>query len=255
MEILIDLAIVAFIPFMIFCAYHRGAIYTVFTLISIILSFSAAVFFSVNLSEPVGRLIQPVVKKELISVLENALRYENIIIETPVPSTGNESEEEEEVQTLIQPEYLSMVRALQLLKSDRSLDKWRGFVEQAENELYAQAYLFSGSVTVEISSVMGEEMARVCIFIMVFCLLFSMWLLLTRRFKVKFEGDTALIHSYVGAFLGFIAALLLIYVFAWITKGTILSSSSVTKTVLYEFFAKNTPLDLIAGKYMVLLDL
>ncbi len=254
MEILIDVAILFFIPFMMYRGFRRGAIYSFMTFIAVFSAFCFAVLLSENFSEPVGRLIQPVVKQEIVTVLEDALKFEDIIIEQD--STGTvELEDESGLYTFIQPEYLTMTRALQILSNARGLDQWAGFVEQARKSLYIAAVTFEGSVTEEISSVMGREMARTWILAISFTVLTALWLLLTRRFKIKFEGETAKIDSYAGTVIGFCVSLLMIYIFAWITSGTIIKPSGVSSTMLYEFFATFTPLDSIAQRYMVELDI
>lgn len=254
MEILIDVVIVFFIPLMIYRGYRRGAIYTFMTFCVVFFAFCAAVFLSKNFTEPVGRFLQPVVKREIVAVLEESLKFEDIIIE--YDGTGTvELEDESGVYSFIQPEYLTMTRAFQILSTARDLEDWSGFVEQARKSLYITAVTFEGSVTEEISSVMGREMARVWILAISFTVITALWLLLTRRFNIKFEGETAQMNAYAGAVIGFCASILLIYIFAWITSGTIIKPSGVTSTMLYEFFSTFNPLDNVAQRYMVELDI
>lgn len=254
MEILIDVVIVFFIPLMVYRGYRRGAIYTFMTLWAVFFAFCAAVFLSENFSEPVSRLVQPVVKGEIITVLEEALKYEDVIIEKDGSGTV-ELEDESGVYAFIQPEYLTMTRALEILSNSRALERWAGFVEQARKSLYIAAPTFDGSVTEEISTVMGREMSRVWILAISFTVITALWLLLTRRFNIKFEGETAQMNGYAGAVIGFCASLLLIYIVAWITSGTLIKPSGVSSTMLYEFFATFNPMDGVAERYMVELDI
>lgn len=254
MEILIDVAIVAFIPLMVYRGYRRGAIYTFMTSIVVFTAFCAAVFLSENFSESVGRLIQPVVKREIVTVLEEALKFEDVIVDHDgIPTV--EVEGENEPYAFTKQEYLSMTRALEILSTSRAMDRWAGFVEQTRKSLYIAAVTFDGAVTTEISTVMGEEMARVWIMVISFTVLTALWLLMTRRLKLKFEGETAIVNANAGAVIGFCLSILLIYVFAWMTSGTIVKPSGVTSTMLFEFFSTFNPLENTAHRYMVEIDI
>lgn len=249
METLIDLGIIVFLPFMVYRGYRRGAVYTLMTFFTVYIAFSGAVLMSVNFSEPVGRLIQPIVKKEIVLALEDGLQFENVIIDKPVTT------EEEENTSYFKPDYLTMSKALQVLSTSRMLSDWEGFVDAANDALYLRAGSFTGSVTDEISTVMGREMARVVILMITFNLIMAVWLLATRRFKMNFEGDAAKMNGYTGAVMGFMTGMLLVSAFAWITRDTIVPSSGVSRTVLYEIFAIYSPLEAIAANYTIQLDL
>lgn len=263
METLIDLGIVIFIPFMVYRGFRRGTVYSLMTYLVVFLSFSCAVFLSENFSEQVGRLIQPVVKTKIVAALEDGLKFENIIIERPSSAQNEEETSEETTEEtteevtppFAQPDYLTITRALQVLSNSYAVSDWKGFVDHAQSKLLFTSVDFTGSVTTEISSVMAQEMARVGILAITFTMLFSLWLLLMRRFKITFKGDTQKMDGYAGAVLGFMVGMLLVFVFAWITRYTLISSTGVSRTLFYEGFARFTPLDSLAEKFKVLLDL
>ncbi|MFI3252833.1 MAG: hypothetical protein R3Y63_00625 [Eubacteriales bacterium] len=251
METLIDLVIVIFIPIMMYRGYRRGGILTLMTFFTLFVAFHGAVFLSTNLAEPVGRFIQPIVKDVITDVLEDALKFENIVIEAP--SNTNEIEEEESTTT---QEYLTMARAFQILIKSQDLAKIEGFIDKARTELLTGAQEQIGSVTDGISSVIGLEIARVVTFSLSFSVLFIFWLLLTRAINIVFKiPGLAQVNAISGACIGLFLALMLVYVFAWITPGGIIPWSDVEKTLLFEYFAKKNPLELLAPNYQVELDI
>lgn len=251
MEIWIDVVILLFIPLMMYRGYRRGGILTLMTFFTIFVAFIGASFLANNFAQPVGRLVQPVVKEMITDILEDALKYENIIIEAPTESV----ESEEGQNSLYSQEYLSMTRAIQILTQSHELDKIEGFVTIAWNTLVLEAKEYTGSVTDGISTVIGFEIARVGIFIMSFLVLFILWLLLTRAINFAFKlPGLSQVNAITGAGIGLFMALLLVYIFAWITNGTIIASDGVARTFLYRFFANNSPLDFIASTYEINLD-
>lgn len=249
MEVLIDLGIVIFIPLMIFRGYRRGGILSLMSFLTIFVAFSGATILSVNFCEPVGRLVQPVVKEIITDVLYDALKNENIIIDATI-STTKESEDGSTA------EYLTLTRAFQILTASKDIDKLDGFVQTAKETLLLGTVQMSGSATEMISTVIGREIARVGIFLISFALIMAFWMLLTRAIKIilKIPGFKEA-NAYAGAIIGFMMGILLVFVFAWITKGTIISWESMSRTMLYEYFAKNTPMDMLAQAYEINLDL
>lgn len=256
METLIDLGIVVFLPLMIYRGYKRGVIMGICGVLTLYMAFMGASFLSNNFHEPVGRLIQPVVKQMIVEVLEEQLKNENIIVEAPVEALGSGLIPEDTVQVEGSKEYLSLSRALSLLGASHDLEKLHGFVAMAEKALNEQPGNYVGSVTDMISTVIGREIARVVVFSVSFLLCMTLWLLFSRVLVSVFQLPIlAEINGYLGAAVGFILAIFLIYVFAWATGGTVIDWDGVEHTVLYEFFVKTSPLDALAQASSISLDL
>lgn len=256
METLIDLGIVAFIPIMIYRGYKRGIIMGICGFLSIYVSFMGASFLSNNFYEPVGRLVQPVVKEIIVDVLEEQLQFENILVEAPVEALGSGLVPGEYMETEGVQEYLGLNRALSLLGSSEKLKKYHGFISIAEDILTTQSSHYVGSVTDVISTVIGREIAKLMVFSVCFVLALTLWLLFSRVLVLVFQLPVlAEINGYLGAALGLFLALFVIYVFAWVTGGTLISWAGVERTVLYEFFVKTSPMDALAIATDVSLDL
>lgn len=251
MEVLIDLGIVAFIPIMMYRGFRRGGIVTLMSFFTIFVAFIGATFLSYNFCEPVGRLVQPVVKTAITEALETALAHEEISIEPPAIVVNESGEQIESTET-----YLSLSRALQLLTTTAGIEKIDGFLNSAKDSLMFVAIDYKGSATDAISTVVGREIARVAIFFVSFLLIMAIWLLATRAVNFVFKvAGVAQINAIAGAGIGFLTAILLVYVFAWATRGTLVSWDGVNRTFLYQHFAYYTPLDLIADHYTIELDL
>lgn len=252
MERWIDFAIVIFIPLMMYRGFRRGGVMMVMTFCTIFVAFFGASFLANNFSDSAGRLLQPIIKEMITEVLEDALKHEDILIEAP-----KETEVvEENSNPLIKQEYLSLTRALQILTSSRQLSQIEGFVDLAQETLLFQGVSYVGSVTDGISNVIAREISRALIFIASFLVIFILWLLLTRALKLVFKlPGLSQVNVVVGTTFGLFLALSLVYVFAFATRGGILSWESVEKTILYEYFAKYNPLDTLAENYEINLDL
>lgn len=253
METLIDLGIIIFIPLMVIRGYFRGGILSICSFFTVFVAFMGATLISNNFCEPVGRLVQPVIKTAIMDVLETRLAYENIIIEKP---TENVETEEEGESAWNAPEYLSMTRAIQILEGDYSLEKIHGFLDVARDTLLYNSGQYVGSVTDVISTVLGREIARVGIFVVSFILTMAVWLLFSRILAkiFKFPG-LAEINAIVGAGMGFFMGVLLVSVFAWATGGGIIPYEGVERTIIYEFFVKYSILDSLALASSINLDL
>lgn len=249
MQVWIDLGIVLFIPFMVFRGYKKGGILTFFSFLTVFVAFGAATVVSTNLCESVGRLLQPAIKASITVVLEDRLKNESIVIEEPQGMS-------EEELGLSSDQYLTMSRALSLLESAVELDKISGFISSARSTLIMNASEYVGSVTDIISTVLGREIARTLLFVCTFVLSMAAWILFSRVLALifKFPGLKE-INEIIGCGIGLFLALLLIFVFAWITAGGIFSWEEVQKTILFEFFVKNNPLDSFASSYSINLDL
>lgn len=255
METLIDVGILIFIPIMVYRGYRRGGILTICGFATVFVAFMGATYLSNNLCDPVGRLLQPVIKESITQVLEEALRFENILVEAPQEVLSNNPVQVPEDAAPTQ-EYVTMTRALSILEKSIDLEPIEGFIAMAKETLVRFEDQYVGSVTDIISTVLGREIARVGIFCVSFLFLVSMWLLFSRILAAifKFPG-LAEMNAIVGAGMGFFLAILLVSVFAWATGGGIIPWEGVERTVLYEFFVKNCPLEGVAKAYSVDWDL
>lgn len=235
MEAMIDLGILAFLPFMTYRGYRRGGIVSICSFLTIFVAFIGAVFVANNLCDSVGRLVQPVVKEVITTTLEDTLKFEDVLLEPESTDATEEGGTKKEV--------ISMSRALYLLEITLKEDRLQGFLDLAKSTVDYN----SESVTEEISTVIGREIARVVVFIVSFLFIMTFWVLGTRAIKIVFKAPgLAQINGIVGAFFGFFMGLMLVYVFAWATRGGVVPWEEVERTVLYEYFANHTPLDLLA---------
>lgn len=256
MEALLDLVIVLFIPLMAYRGYRRGAVVSVCSFLTVIVAFVGATVLSNNLCDSVGRLLQPVIKEVIVEELESRLQFENILVEAPPEVITNNPITVPEDAQVQKQEYVTMTRALSILEASVAMEKIEGFIVMAKETLIRYEDQYVGSVADIISTVLGREIARVGIFIISFLFLSAMWLLFSRILVAlfKFPG-LAEINGIVGGSMGFLSGVLLVCVFAWATGGTVIPWDGVNKTMLYEFFVKNTPLNGLASAYSVPFDL
>lgn len=255
MEMLLDLGIVLFIPLMVFRGYRKGAILMLCSFFAIFVAFFGATFLANNLYQPVGRLVQPVVQHFITQVLEEALGGENILINPPEEVSGMDNpftleEEESEGQ------YVTLERALYVVQQAVELEQIQGFLQQASDLIEENKDELVGSATEVISTVVGYEIARQIIFIVSFVLSMAVWTLFSRVLNgVANLPGLAEVNGVIGGGFGLLSSGLLVFVVAWCTRGGIIPWDSVDKTVLFQFFAYHSPLDLIAGFSQVKLDL
>lgn len=259
MEVFLDLGIVIFIPFMIYRGYRRGAIKALCGFLAVFVAFFGATFLANNLYLPVGRLVQPVVRQVITQVLEETLG-EDVLIEPPVVAEGVDDNPflsgvvtEEEVE---EDQYISLDRALGALQTTPQLAFIQGFLQQATDLVEQNKSTLVGSVTEMISTVVGYEIARQGIFVVAFIFLMAIWILFSRVLdKVADLPGLAQINGVIGGLLGFLTGGLLVFVFAWCTRGGVVPTAGVERTTLYELFATYSPLDMLARFSDVELDL
>lgn len=250
MSLLLDGFILLFIPLLAFRGYKRGAFLSICGFLMIFVAFWGASFLTNNLQVPVGRLIQPVVKMGITTVLEEALEETNLLLESPVDDEGNPEELPPNTQ------LISISYAFTFLENAESLSQLSGFIESAKDSLTENVEAQKGEAVDVISEFIGQEVARVALFFVSYLLITFIWALSSKTLNLVLKLPVlSQINGGIGAALGAMIGIFWVYIVIWITKGTIIAWDIIDGSFFANFFAYHSPLDGLAAMTGITLNL
>ena len=236
-----DAAILALLALFVLLGVRRGFILTLCGLLAMFVAFWGASFLSDLLCAPVGRLLQPVLEQSITQVLQEKTDDARWLLQLPAPDPDASQEED---QTASLP-LLPLDQALTALEGTRI---YKTFGPALEDALQEGILTLTASAAAAIAAYVATEVARVVLFLISFVVVLLAWALLSHALDLAFRLPVlSTVNRGLGGAVGFVKGALVVFIAAWLLKGSFFSPSVIEHTVLLKFFCENSPLSLISA--------
>lgn len=228
-----DLIILAALVLFTLQGRKRGFVLTLCGFLAVFVAFFGALIISETLSAPVARLIQPVLETSITETLREKTDESRWQLDSH-SSTGDEA----------QTPQLPLSQALEALEDTKL---YRTFGQSLREALDQGLLKATSSAAAAIAGYLAREIARLVLFIVAFVVVLLGWTLLSRALDLAFRLPVlSSLNRGFGAAMGFVKGALVVFIAAWLLKGTLLSQEAVEQTFLLRFFCENSPLSLLS---------
>lgn len=239
-----DVAILALLALFVLLGVHRGFILTLCGLLAVFVAFWGASFLSDLLCAPVGRLLQPVLEQSITQVLQEKTDSGRWLLQLPSPDPDGSREEDGEGQAASLP-LLPLDQALSALEDTRI---YKTFGPALEDALRDGILTLTASAAASIAAYVATEVARVVLFLISFAVVLLAWALLSHALDLAFRLPVlSTVNRVLGGAAGLVKGALLVFIAAWLLKGSLFPQSVIDHTLLLKFFCENSPLSLISA--------
>jgi len=224
MAYFLDILIVVVLLLSIWLGARRGFVYTLCSLLAVVVAFIGARILADALAPVVAGFLKPLLAETIQEMLEEQAR-----------NFGNSWD------------LLDVDQILAAVKEREGIFTWAA--EQLERELASAPNLLptAASLAADIAAAIAAKVAHSILFSVGFVVILLAWKLLTRTLDLV--AKLPVLHSFnagLGAMLGAVKGLIFVYLFAWLSTLTgMIPSELLAETVLLRFLAAYSPLDLL----------
>ena len=229
--ILIDLVFIAAFLLAVVRGAKKGFILTLCSLVAVIVAFIGASFIADLLAPKVAQAIQPKLEQIILEQLDEALENTQFI-----GVNGSVAQSSEEI---------ALPNVLEVLRENQLYQNLMGGVEKALEEGAAAT---AASAASRVATALAGQLARGILFAVAFFLVLVAWFILSHALDLvsKLPVLNSLNHS-LGAVIGGIKGLILLYLLSWIlcTLTGLIPQETAEETYLLSFLLSHGPLTLL----------
>ena len=236
--LIFDLAIVAVLLLFTLMGRKRGFILTLCGLLAVFVAFVGGAFLSDLMAPQVGRLIQPIVEEYVNQALQEVVQESQWSLEASDASAALDS-----LGQVVMPQ-LPVGQALAALEGT---DIYRVFGDALKNALDEGLLNVTSSAAGAIAGYIAQEVARVVLFLICFVVVLAAWNLLSHALDLAFRLPVlSSVNAMMGGVVGLLKGALVVFIAAWLLKGSVIPQAIQEQTYLLKFFCENSPLSLLA---------
>lgn len=235
--LIFDLAIVAVLVLFTLMGRKRGFILTLCGLLAVFVAFIGGAFLSDLMAPQVGRLIQPMVEEHVAQVLQEVVEESQWSLEASAASVAMDG----------LGQAVSQLPVEQALAALEGTDIYRVFGDALKSALNEGLLNVTSSAAGAIAGYIAQEVARVVLFLICFVVVLVAWNLLSHALDLAFRLPVlSSVNAMMGGVVGLIKGALLVFIAAWLLKGSVIPQAAQEQTYLLKFFCENSPLSLLA---------
>lgn len=235
--LIFDLAIVAVLVLFTLMGRKRGFVLTLCGLLAVFVAFIGGAFLSDLMAPQVGRLIQPMVEEHVAQVLQEVVEKSQWSLEASAASVALDSLGQAVPQLPVE----------QALAALEGTDIYRVFGDALKSALNEGLLNVTSSAAGAIAGYIAQEVARVVLFLICFVVVLVAWNLLSHALDLAFRLPVlSSVNAMMGGVVGLIKGALLVFIAAWLLKGSVIPQAAQEQTYLLKFFCENSPLSLLA---------
>ncbi len=228
--ILFDIAIAAILLFFLWQGYKKGFVLTLCGFLAVFVAFIGATLISNALAKPVAQAIVPMIESGIHETLEQSMQ-------DSVPSTSAETPS-------VLPEELPLSDVLEALQDSPIFHSLAEAFQKAVDEGIETVATNAAQALAEYIAI---QIARTILFILAFAAVLVAWFLLSHALDLAFKLPVlSTLNHWTGAAVGLIKGGLLLFIAAWLLKGSFLPSQAIENTFLLNFFCTVSPFSLLA---------
>ena len=228
--ILFDIAIAAILLFFLWQGYKKGFVLTLCGFLAVFVAFIGATLISNALAKPVAQAIVPMIESGIHETLEQSMQ-------DSVPSTSAETPS-------VQREELPLSDVLEALQDSPIFHSLAEAFQKAVDEGIETVATNAAQALAEYIAI---QIARTILFILAFAAVLVAWFLLSHALDLAFKLPVlSTLNHWTGAAVGLIKGGLLLFIAAWLLKGSFIPSQAIENTFLLNFFCTVSPFSLLA---------
>ncbi|MGO5022272.1 CvpA family protein [Lawsonibacter sp. LCP25S3_G6] len=228
--ILFDIAIAAILLFFLWQGYKKGFVLTLCGFLAVFVAFIGATLISNALAKPVAQAIVPMIESGIHETLEQSMQ-------DSVPSTSAETPS-------VLPEELPLSDVLEALQDSPIFHSLAEAFQKAVDEGIETVATNAAQALAEYIAI---QIARTILFILAFAAVLVAWFLLSHALDLAFKLPVlSTLNHWTGAAVGLIKGGLLLFIAAWLLKGSFIPSQAIENTFLLNFFCTVSPFSLLA---------
>lgn len=230
MYILFDVVIAAILLFFMWQGYQKGFVLTLCGFLAVFVAFIGATLISNALAKPVAQAIVPMIESGIHDTLEQSIQDSTSSLSAQSPDVVPEDMPLSDVLEALQdsPIFHSLAQAFQEVVD-----------EGVETVATSAAQALAEYIAIQI--------ARTVLFVLAFAAVLVGWFLLSHALDLAFKLPVlSTLNHWTGAGVGLIKGGLLLFIAAWLLKGSFLPSQAIENTFLLNFFCTSSPLSLLA---------
>ena len=228
--ILFDIAIAAILLFFLWQGYKKGFVLTLCGFLAVFVAFIGATLISNALAKPVAQAIVPMIESGIHETPDQAME-----VSVPSPSP---------VPPSVLPEELPLSDVLEALQDSPIFHSLAEAFQKAVDEGIETVATNAAQALAEYIAI---QIARTILFILAFAAVLVAWFLLSHALDLAFKLPVlSTLNHWTGAAVGLIKGGLLLFIAAWLLKGSFLPSQAIENTFLLNFFCTVSPFSLLA---------
>lgn len=230
MYILFDVVIAAILLFFMWQGYQKGFVLTLCGFLAVFVAFIGATLISNALAKPVAQAIVPMIESGIHDTLEQSIQ----------DSTSSLSAQSSDVV----PEDMPLSDVLEALQDSPIFHSLAQAFQEAVDE---GVETVATSAAQALAEYIAIQIARTVLFVLAFAAVLVGWFLLSHALDLAFKLPVlSTLNHWTGAGVGLIKGGLLLFIAAWLLKGSFLPSQAIENTFLLNFFCTSSPLSLLA---------
>lgn len=235
--LIFDLAIVAVLALFTLLGRKRGFILTLCGLLAVFVAFIGGAFLSDLMAPQVGRLIQPIVEEHVTQALQEVVNESQWSLEDSAASVALDG----------LGQVVPQLPVEQALAALEGTDIYRVFGDALKNALNEGLLNITSSAAGAIAGYVAQEVARVVLFLICFVVVLATWTLLSHALDLAFRLPVlSSVNAMMGGVVGLLKGALVVFIAAWLLKGSVIPQAAQEQTYLLKFFCENSPLSLLA---------
>lgn len=230
MYILFDVVIAAILLLFVWQGYKKGFVLTLCGFLAVFVAFIGATLISNALAKPVAEAIVPMIERGIHSTLEQSIQSSTSSLSAQSPD--------------IIPEEMPLADILEALQDSPIFHSLAEAFQEAVDE---GVETVATSAAQALAEYIAIQIARTVLFVLAFAAVLVGWFLLSHALDLAFKLPVlSTLNHWTGAGVGLIKGGLILFIAAWLLKGSFLSSQAIENTFLLNFFCTSSPLSLLA---------
>ncbi len=230
MYILFDVVIAAILLFFVWQGYKKGFVLTLCGFLAVFVAFIGATLISNALAKPVAQAIVPMIESGIHDTLEQSIQDSS-------PSISSQSPD-------VVPEDMPLSDVLEALQDSPIFHSLAEAFQEAVDE---GVETVATSAAKALAEYIAIQIARTVLFVLAFAAVLVGWFLLSHALDLAFKLPVlSTLNHWTGAGVGLIKGGLILFIAAWLLKGSFIPSQAIENTFLLNFFCTSSPFSLLA---------
>lgn len=230
MYILFDIVIAAILLFFVWQGYKKGFVLTLCGFLAVFVAFIGATLISNALAKPVAQAIVPMIESGIHDTLEQSIQDSS-------PSISSQSQD-------VVPEDMPLSDVLEALQDSPIFHSLAEAFQEAVDE---GVETVATSAAKALAEYIAIQIARTILFVLAFAAVLVGWFLLSHALDLAFKLPVlSTLNHWTGAGVGLIKGGLILFIAAWLLKGSFIPSQAIENTFLLNFFCTSSPFSLLA---------
>lgn len=225
--ILFDIAIAAILLLFLWQGYKKGFVLTLCGFLAVFVAFIGATLISNALARPVAQAIVPMIESGIHDTLTQSIQ-----------------ETAPDASAPVLPEELPLSDILEALQDSPIFHSLAEAFQQAVDE---GVETVATSAAQALAEYIAIQIARTVLFILAFAAVLVAWFFLSHALDLAFKLPVlSTLNHWAGAGVGLIKGGLILFIAAWLLKGSFIPSQAIEQTFLLNFFCTSSPFSLLA---------